>query len=301
MQQRTLNTRIQATGVGLHSGARIDLALEPAVENSGIVFRRSDLADAADLPARIEAVGATTLATTLSDGDARVDTIEHLMAAFAGLGIDNALVEVSSAEVPIMDGSAAPFVFLIESAGVRQQAAAKRFLRIRKPVKVEVGDAWAQLEPYDGYALDYTLAYDHPAFDARCARARVEFSGGSFVKEIARARTFGFLSDYERLRAMKLARGGSFDNAIVLDDYRVLNEGGLRQRDEFARHKILDAIGDLYLAGGPIIGAFSGYKSGHGLNNALLRALFADSDAFEWQTFNDPAELPGAYAQAFGS
>ncbi len=297
--QRTLKNSIRATGVGLHSGEKVYLGLRPAPVDTGIVFTRTDLSPALSLQARLDAVASTTMATSLAQGDARIETIEHLMAALSGLGVDNAYVDVSAAEVPIMDGSAAPFVFLIESAGLAEQNKAKRFLRVLKHIRVETDDAWAEIAPFDGFRLDYTLSYNHPVFEKGAGRASVEFSGSSFIKEVARARTFGFLADYEKLRAMDLARGGSLDNAIVVDSYRIVNEEGLRLRDEFAKHKILDAIGDLYLAGGPIIGAFTGFKSGHRMNNGLLTKMLADSSAFEWVTFEDAASAPESYRAAF--
>lgn len=297
--QRTLKNSIRATGVGLHSGEKVFLGLRPAPVDTGIVFTRTDLQPALSLTAQLDAVASTTMATSLAQGDARIETIEHLMAALSGLGVDNAYVDVSAAEVPIMDGSAAPFVFLIESAGLAEQAAPKRFLKVLKKIRVETDDAWAEIEPFNGFRLDYTLSYNHPVFEKGAGRATVEFSGSAFIKEVARARTFGFLSDYEKLRSMDLARGGSLDNAIVVDSYRIVNEEGLRLRDEFAKHKILDAIGDLYLAGGPIIGAFAGFKSGHRMNNALLSKLMADASAFEWVTFEDAASAPESYQQVF--
>lgn len=283
----------------MHSGEKVYLGLRPAPVDTGIVFTRTDLSPALSLTARLDAVASTTMATSLAEGDARIETIEHLMAALSGLGVDNAYVDVSAAEVPIMDGSAAPFVFLIESAGLAKQSAAKKFLKVTRKVRVETDDAWAEIEPFDGFRLDYTLSYNHPVFEKGAGRASVEFSGSAFIKEVARARTFGFLADYEKLRAMDLARGGSLDNAIVVDSYRIVNEEGLRLRDEFAKHKILDAIGDLYLAGGPIIGAFTGFKSGHRMNNALLSKLLADSSAYEWVTFEDEATAPESYRAAF--
>ena len=292
MKQRTLKNVIRATGVGLHTGEKVYLTLRPAAVDTGIVFTRVDLESPVSIPARVENVGDTTLATSLTDGKVEVSTIEHLMAAFAGLGIDNAHVEVSAPELPIMDGSAAPFVFLLQSAGIEEQAAAKKFIRIKKVVRYSQGDITAELRPYDGFRIDYTLLYDHPVFRNHEKRAVVEFSSMAFVKEVSRARTFGFLADYEKLRSMNLARGGSLDNAVVVDDFRILNTEGLRLEDEFAKHKILDAIGDLYLLGHSIIGEFSGYKSGHGPNNALLRELLSDTDAYEIVTFDDTEVAP---------
>jgi len=295
--QKTLKNVIRATGVGLHTGEKVYLTLRPAPVDNGIVFVRTDLDEPVAIAARAENVGDTTMATTLTDGQVTISTIEHLMAAFAGLGIDNAFVDVSAPELPIMDGSAAPFVFLLQSAGIEQQAAPKKFIRVRKKVSYSQGDVTAELSPYDGFKLEYTLLYDHPVFRRHSKTATVEFSTMAFVKEVSRARTFGFLADYEKLRAMNLARGGSLDNAVVVDDYRILNDDGLRLADEFAKHKILDAIGDLYLLGHSVIGAFSGFKSGHGPNNALLRELLADAAAWEVVTFDDEAQAPIAFGR----
>jgi UDP-3-O-[3-hydroxymyristoyl] N-acetylglucosamine deacetylase len=295
IRQRTLKNAIRATGVGLHTGEKVYLTLRPAVPNTGIKFRRVDLNEPVVIDARPENVGDTTLSTTLVNGNARVSTVEHLLSAFAGLGIDNAYVDVSAAEVPIMDGSAGPFVFLIQSAGVEEQNAPKRFIRIKRAVRVEDGDKWASFEPYDGFRVTFTIDFDHPVFHEDTKTASVDFSSTSFVKEVSRARTFGFMRDIEALRKRKLALGGSMDNAIVVDNYRVLNEDGLRYGDEFVKHKILDAIGDLYLLGHSLIGAFTGYKSGHALNNLLLRTLLADENAWESVTFADERELPISY------
>ncbi len=297
LNQRTLKNVIRATGVGLHTGEKVYLTLRPAPVDTGIIFVRTDLDEPVELPALAENVGDTTMATSLSNGEVAVSTVEHLMAAFSGLGIDNAYVDVSAAELPIMDGSAAPFVFLLQSAGIEEQAAVKKFIRIKKPVSYSQGDITAELRPYDGFRIEYTLSYDHPVFHYLKKSACVEFSSMAFVKEVSRARTFGFLADYEKLRAMNLARGGSLDNAVVVDDYRILNDGGLRLEDEFVKHKILDAIGDLYLLGHSVIGAFAGYKSGHGPNNALLRKLLSDEDAFEIVTFDDAAAAPIAFTK----
>ena len=301
--QRTLNNPIRATGVGLHTGEKVMLSLRPAPVNSGITFVRTDVepGGAVHIKAHPGNVSQTTLATTLASGDVSISTVEHLMSAFAGLGIDNAVVEVDAPELPIMDGSAAPFVFLLQSAGVEEQDEAKKFLRIRRAVTVREGDVAASLSPYDGFRLDYTLLYDHPVMSRHAACARVEFSTVSYVKEVSRARTFGFLNEYEALRARNLARGGSLANAVVVDDYRILNEEGLRLSDEFAKHKILDAIGDLYLLGYPIIGAFQGVRSGHATNNALLRKLLAHPDAYEIVSFDDVACAPFAFDQAFSA
>ncbi|MGH8112310.1 MAG: UDP-3-O-acyl-N-acetylglucosamine deacetylase [Rhodanobacteraceae bacterium] len=296
IKQRTLKNVIRATGVGLHTGEKVYMTLRPAAVNSGIVFRRTDLAEPVVIPARCEHVGDTRLSSTLVKDGVRVGTVEHLMSAMAGLGIDNAYVDLSAPEVPIMDGSAGPFVFLLQSAGIEEQSAPKRFIRIRKPVKVEGGDKWARFEPFDGFKVGFSIEFQHPIFSRRASRAEVDFSTTSFVKEVSRARTFGFMHDIERLREENLALGGSMDNAIVLDDYRVLNEDGLRYEDEFVKHKILDAIGDLYLLGHSLVGAFFGHKSGHQLNNQLLRALLADKSAWEEVTFDDPMLAPISYA-----
>ncbi|MCU0767041.1 MAG: UDP-3-O-acyl-N-acetylglucosamine deacetylase [Gammaproteobacteria bacterium] len=295
IRQRTLKNVIRATGVGLHTGEKVLLTLRPAAPDTGIVFRRVDLKDPVDIRACAENVGDTRLSTTLVNGKVRISTVEHLLSAFAGLGIDNAYVDVSAAEVPIMDGSAGPFVFLIQSAGVEEQNAPKRFIRIKKPIVVEDGEKRAMFEPFDGFKVSFAIEFDHPAFKDKTQQATVDFSSTSFVKEVSRARTFGFLRDIEMLRSRQLALGGSMDNAIVVDDYRVLNEDGLRYEDEFVKHKILDAIGDLYLLGHSLIGAFSGFKSGHALNNRLLKALMAQPDAWEEVTFDDASEFPISY------
>jgi UDP-3-O-[3-hydroxymyristoyl] N-acetylglucosamine deacetylase len=293
--QRTLRTSIRASGVGLHSGAQVVMTVHPAVPNHGIVFRRSDLPQPVDIPARTENVGATQLGTVLKQGDVRVSTVEHLMSAFAGLGIDNALVELSAAEVPIMDGSASPFVFLLQSAGIEEQKPAKRFARITRRIEVKEGDKWARFDPHEGFRVNFEIEFDHPAFNRSSSRASMEFSSITYLKEVSRARTFGFMRDIETLRKHNLALGGNLDNAIVLDDSGVLNEDGLRSQDEFVKHKMLDAIGDLYLFGRCIIGEFSGFKSGHELNNRLLRALLAERDAWEEVMFESPEDAPIAY------
>jgi UDP-3-O-[3-hydroxymyristoyl] N-acetylglucosamine deacetylase len=287
IRQRTLKNVIRATGVGLHTGNKVYLTLRPAAPDTGVVFRRVDLEPPVDIEARPENVGDTRLSTTLVNGDVKVSTVEHLLSAFAGLGIDNAYVDVSAAEVPIMDGSAGPFVFLIQSAGIEEQNRPKRFIRIKHPIEVEDGDKFARFEPYDGFKVGFSIDFDHPAFTSRLQEATVDFSTTSFVKEVSRARTFGFLREIEALRQQNLALGGSLDNAVVVDDFRVLNDDGLRYDDEFVRHKILDAIGDLYLLGHALIGAFRGHKSGHALNNRLLRALLAQQDAWEEVTLKD--------------
>ncbi|WP_242102786.1 UDP-3-O-acyl-N-acetylglucosamine deacetylase [Lysobacter sp. M2-1] len=294
-QQRTLKNTIRATGVGLHSGQKVYMTLRPAGIDAGIVFRRTDLDPVVELPARADLVTETMLCTGLSQGAGKVMTVEHLLSALAGLGIDNCIVDLSAPEVPIMDGSAGPFVFLLQSAGIQEQAAPKRFIRIRQPVEVREGDKVARFEPYDGFKLGFTVQFDHPAIPAAQSRAEVDFSTTTYVKEVSRARTFGFMRDLEFMRERNLGLGGSMDNAIVLDEFRVLNEDGLRYADEFVRHKILDAVGDLYLAGHPIIGAFEGFKSGHALNNKLVRALLASAEAWEEVTFPQGAPVPVAY------
>ena len=296
IKQRTLKNIIRATGVGLHTGDKVYMTLRPAAPNTGIVFRRTDLNPPVELHSRPENVGDTRLSTTLINGDVRVSTVEHLLSAMAGLGIDNAYVDLSAPEVPIMDGSAGPFVFLIQSAGIEEQDAAKRFIRIKKPVIVQDGDKWAKLEPFDGFKVGFSVEFDHPLFNKRNSQAEMDFSTTSFVKEVSRARTFGFMRDIEMLRERNLTLGGSMDNAVVLDDYRVLNEDGLRYDNEFVKHKILDAIGDIYMLGHSLIGAYSAHKSGHELNNKLLRSLMADATAWEEVSFKDPAKAPISYA-----
>lgn len=297
IKQRTLKNVIRATGVGLHTGEKIYLTLRPAPVDSGIVFRRVDLDPVVEIPARAENVGDTRLSTTLIHDGVRISTVEHLLSAMAGLGIDNAIIDLSAPEVPIMDGSAGPFVFLLQSAGVQEQEAPKRFIRIKRPVLVEDGDKWARFEPFDGFKVSFAIDFDHPAFHGRAKQATIDFSTTSFVKEVSRARTFGFMRDIEALRANNLALGGSMENAIVVDDYRILNDDGLRYEDEFVKHKVLDAIGDLYLLGRSLIGAFSGHKSGHALNNQLLRALKAQEDAWELVTFEDGEQAPISFMQ----
>ena len=297
IRQCTLKNVIRASGVGLHSGRKVYLSLRPAPANTGIIFRRVDLDDVVEIKARPENVGDTTLSTTLSRGNVCVSTVEHLLSAMAGLGIDNAYVDVSAPEVPIMDGSAGPFVFLIQSAGIEQQNAPKQFIRIKKPVAVDDGNKWACFEPFEGFKVSFSIEFDHPAFHQSVNKATVDFSTTSFVKEVSRARTFGFMRDLERLRENNLALGGTLDNAIIVDDYRVLNEDGLRYEDEFVKHKVLDAIGDLYLLGHSLIGFFNGHKSGHKLNNKLLKALVADKSAWEIATFDDQVDVPIIYMQ----
>jgi UDP-3-O-[3-hydroxymyristoyl] N-acetylglucosamine deacetylase len=302
IRQRTLKNSIRATGVGLHTGEKIYLTLRPAPVNTGVVFRRVDLPDPVEIKASPEHVGDTRLSTTLVQGEVRISTVEHLLSAVAGLGIDNLYVDLSAPEVPIMDGSAGPFVFLIQSAGIQEQSTPKRFIRIKRPVKVEDGEKWASFEPFDGFKVGFTIDFDHPLFQSSTQSAELDFSTTSFVKEVSRARTFGFMRDIEMLRERKLALGGSLDNAIVLDDYRVLNEDGLRYENEFVKHKILDAIGDLYLLGHSLIGAFWGYKSGHALNNELLRTLVSQEDAWEAVTFEDDSVAPPiSYVQGLAS
>lgn len=295
VRQRTLKNPIRATGVGLHSGRKVYMSLLPAGPDTGIVFRRVDLETPVELPAQADLVRETAMASTLVKDGVKVATVEHLMSALAGLGIDNAVVELSAAEVPIMDGSAGPFVFLIQSAGIHEQDAPKRFIRVKQPVQVQDGDKIARFEPYDGFRVNFTIEFEHPVFRTSAQQASVDFSSTTFVKEVSRARTFGFMQDVEFLRSRNLALGASLDNVVALDDYRVLNADGLRYDDEFVRHKILDAIGDLYLMGHSLIGAYTAYKSGHDLNNKLARALLADTDAWEMVTFGDPVKSPVTY------
>jgi UDP-3-O-[3-hydroxymyristoyl] N-acetylglucosamine deacetylase len=292
LRQRTLKSLVSATGVGLHTGQKVRITLRPAQPDTGVVFRRLDLPAAPEIPARGELVGETRLCSCLVRGDVKIYTIEHLMSALAGLGVDNAYVDLDGPEVPIMDGSAAPFVLLIQQAGIEQQGSPKRFLRVRKRVEAREGDKWAVLEPYEGFKLSFSIVYDHPVIEKSNTSLTVDFATTSYLKEVARARTYGFMQDVEDLRDVGLALGGGLDNAVVLDEHRVLNAEGLRYADEFIRHKVLDAIGDLYLLGRPLLAAFSAYKSGHALNNQLLRALAADPAAFEVVTFERPEEVP---------
>ncbi|MCC2636697.1 MAG: UDP-3-O-(3-hydroxymyristoyl) glucosamine N-acyltransferase [Moraxellaceae bacterium] len=298
LRQRTVKQAIRASGIGLHSGAKIYLTLRPGPVDSGIVFRRTDLEPPVDLPAQTLMVKDTTMATSLVQGDVRLSTIEHLMSALAGLGIDNAIVEVTAAEIPIMDGSAGPFVFLIQAAGIVEQEAPKRFARIKRRIEVREGDKIAAFEPYDGFKVCFTIDFDHPAFPAETRYAEVDLSTTAYVKEVSRARTFGFMRDIEYLRSRNLALGGSMENAIVVDDHGVMNAEGLRYKDEFVRHKMLDAIGDLYLIGHSILGEYQGYKSGHGLNNLLLRAMLEQPEAWELVTFEDEESAPISYIRA---
>jgi UDP-3-O-[3-hydroxymyristoyl] N-acetylglucosamine deacetylase len=300
-RQRSIKTLVRTTGVGLHSGRRVELTLRPAEANTGIVFHRVDLPQGVDLPASAEAVGDTRLASVLQQGNVRVSTVEHLMSALAGMGIDNIHVDLTAEEVPIMDGSAATFVYLLRSAGIVAQNAPKRFIRVLKPVEVHEGEGrtlkWARLEPHEGFSLAFSIDFHHPAIKATANFAEIDFATHSYVREIARARTFGFVNEVETLRSLGLARGGSLDNAIVMDEYRVLNSDGLRYDDEFVKHKILDAIGDLYLLGKPLVGRYVACKSGHALNNQLARTLLAQPDAWEIVTYNSPGEMPRAFQQ----
>lgn len=298
-KQRTLKSVIRAAGVGLHTGEKVAMTLRPAPPNTGIVFRRIDLPAPIDIAADAFRVSDARLCSTLEANGAKVATVEHVMSAFAGLGIDNAYVDLTGPEVPIMDGSASPFVFLIQSAGIEEQPAPKRFLRIKSLVEVREGDKWARFEPFEGFKLSFSIEFDHPAFERSAQAAHVDFANTSYVKEVARARTFGFIQDVEALRNSGLALGGSLDNAIVVDEYRVLNAEGLRYGDEFVKHKLLDAIGDLYLAGHPLIGYFSAHKSGHALNNRLLRETLASKDAWEWVTFEREEDAPPALSRLF--
>ena len=295
IRQRTLKNVIRATGVGLHTGEKVYLTVRPAPANAGIVFRRVDLDPVVEIPAGADKVGETTLSTTLVQDGVKVGTVEHLLSAMAGLGIDNAYVELSAPEVPIMDGSAGPFVFLLQSAGIKEQDAAKKFIRIKKEVTVREDDKVATFKPFDGFKVTFSIEFDHPVFEERNQVASIDFSSTSFVKEVARARTFGFMRDIEFLRSQNLALGGSVDNAIVVDEYRILNEDGLRYEDEFVKHKMLDAIGDLYLLGHSLIGEFIGHKSGHALNNALLREILRQEDSYEVVTFEDATDAPVSY------
>lgn len=300
LRQRTIQKSISTKGVGLHSGRRVEITLRPAAPNTGIVFHRVDLPQVVDLPARADQVGNTRMASVLQQGNVRVSTVEHLMSALAGLGIDNLHVDLTAEEVPIMDGSAGTFVYLLRSAGLEEQPAAKRFIRVLKPIEVREGEGsdakWARLEPYEGFALSFAIDFKHPAIKSTANVAEVDFEKDSYVKTIARARTFGFVSELEAMRAAGLARGGSLDNAIVMDEYRVINTDGLRYDDEFVKHKILDAIGDLYLVGSQLVARYVAYKSGHGLNNQLARALLANQDAWETITYQAGQTVPRSFA-----
>ena len=295
LKQRTLKTPIKTTGVGLHTGVRVELGLRPAPANTGIVFHRTDLPTAPALPAIAHHVGDTRLSSTLRVDGASISTVEHIMSALAGLGIDNLHVDVAGPEVPIMDGSAGPFVFLLQSAGIVEQDAPKRYLRVLSPVEVRDGDKWARFEPFDGFMLDFTIDFPHPVFGSENRQVTIDFALHSYVKEVARARTFGFMQDVEAMRAAGLGLGGSLQNAIVLDEFKVLNSDGLRYDNEFVRHKVLDAIGDLYLMGHPLIGRYTAYKSGHALNNALARAMLGATGAYEIVTFGAEGDVPAAF------
>ncbi|MBK1680812.1 UDP-3-O-acyl-N-acetylglucosamine deacetylase [Rhodocyclus tenuis] len=296
LKQRTLKSLIRACGVGLHSGVKVTMTLRPAAPNTGIVFRRIDLEQPVDLPASALLVGDTRMCSCLevdsAQGKVRVGTIEHLMSAFAGLGIDNAWVDLDAPEVPILDGSASPFVFLVQSAGIEEQPVAKKFIRVREPIEVRDGDKWARFDPYDGYRLAFSIVFNHPAIDRSGQNVTIDFAENSYVREVARARTFGFMQEVEWLRENGLAQGGGLENAVVLDEYRVLNADGLRYGDEFVKHKVLDAIGDLYLLGHPLLASFTAHKSGHALNNMLARALLANRPAWEFVSFDDAAAAP---------
>ncbi len=296
IKQRTLKCIVQATGVGLHTGKKVTLSLRPAPANTGVIYHRTDLNPPVDFPAKAKSVRDTMLCTCLvNEDDVRISTVEHLNAALAGLGIDNIIIEIDAPEIPIMDGSAAPFVFLLLDAGIKELNSAKKFLRIKKSVRVTDGNKWAELAPYNGFTLDFTIDFKHPAINSSTQRYKLDFSAKSFIRDISRARTFGFIRDIEYLQSKGLCLGGSFDCAIVIDDYRVLNEDGLRFKDEFVRHKMLDAIGDLFMCGHNIIGAFTAYKAGHALNNKLLQAVLATESAWDMVTFEDESEMPVAF------
>ena len=297
LKQRTLKTKVSATGVGLHNGEKVTLTLLPAAIDTGIVFRRVDLPDTPEIQATPDAVSDTRMCSALERNGARVATVEHLMSALAGLGVDNIIVELDASEVPIMDGSSGPFIFLLQSAGIIEQDAPKKFIRIKKKVKVINQDKWATLEPYHGFKMDFTIDFAHPVFKDSGNNVKIDFSDNSYIAEISRARTFGFVHEVEYLRANGLARGGGLDNTIVLDEFRVLNTDGLRYEDEFAKHKVLDAIGDLYMLGHPLLGIFTAYKSGHGLNNQMIRALLADTTAWEYVTFDDVSVAPVGFQE----
>ncbi len=295
LKQRTLKSTIKTTGVGLHTGARVELVLRPAAADAGIVFHRTDLADPVALPAAARQVGDTRLSSTLKQGAVTISTVEHIMSALAGTGIDNAHIDVAGPEIPILDGSAGPFVYLLQSAGIVEQDAPKRYLRIVSAVEVREGDKWARFDPFNGFKLDFTIDFPHPVFGSENRHVVIDFAEHVYTKEVARARTFGFMQDVEAMRAAGLGLGGSLQNAVVLDEFKVLNSEGLRYDNEFVRHKVLDAIGDLYLLGHPLIGHYTAYKSGHGLNNALARALLDRADAFEMVTFADEDDVPAAF------
>jgi UDP-3-O-[3-hydroxymyristoyl] N-acetylglucosamine deacetylase len=304
LKQRTIKRLVKTVGIGLHSGTKVELTLRPAAPDTGIVFRRVDLTPPVDLPASAVGVGDTRMASTLDQAGVKVSTVEHLMSACAGLGIDNLYIDVTAEEIPIMDGSASSFVFLLQQAGLEEQSSAKKFIRVLKPIEVRDGqganEKWARLEPFDGFKLKFFIEFNHPAVDATGQTAEVDFGGESYVKEVSRARTFGFMQDVETLRGLGLARGGSLENAIVMDEYRILNTDGLRYDNEFVRHKILDAIGDLYLIGHPLLASYVAHKSGHGMNNQLLRALLAQPDAYEIVSFDTLETAPRAYVRQLG-
>lgn len=297
LKQRTLKKKVTATGVGLHNGEKVTLTLLPATIDSGIVFRRTDLPGMPEIQATPDAVSDTRMCSALEKNGARVATVEHLMSALAGLGVDNVVVEVSASEIPIMDGSSGPFIYLLQSAGMSEQSAPKKFIAIQKRVEVVEGDKWVRFDPYHGFKMDFTIDFAHPVFENSGSNVKIDFADNSYISEISRARTFGFMHEVEYLRANGLARGGSLDNAIVLDEFRVLNTDGLRYEDEFAKHKVLDAIGDLYMLGHSLLGAYTAFKSGHGLNNQLIRALVADKDAWKYVTFEDVNEAPSGFKE----
>lgn len=299
IRQRTIRSVIRATGVGLHSGLKVNLELHPAPADNGIVFRRTDLTPPVEIRADARAVGDTRLASCLSSGGATISTVEHLMSALAGLGVDNVFVDVDASELPIMDGSASTFVYLIQQAGIVEQTAPKKFVRVTRSIEVHEGDKWARLDPYEGFSLEFSIEFRHPAIERTGTRVKIDFAHQSYIDDVARARTFGFMHEVEYLRQNGLAQGGSLDNAIVMDEYRVLNSDGLRYADEFVKHKVLDAIGDLYILGHPLLAAFSAHKSGHALNNALLHALLAQQDAWEWVSFDQPRATPAAVSHQF--
>jgi len=299
IKQRTLKSIVRATGVGLHTGCKVEMQLRPAAPNTGIVFRRIDVEPPVEFPVAPDLVTDTRLCSALEKGGVKIATVEHLMSALAGLGVDNVYIDLTGPEVPILDGSAAPFVFLIQSAGLETQPAPKRFIRVKHDVRVNEGDKWAEFSPHDGFRLSFRIDFEHPVLQRSGQEVTIDLSEQSYVREVSRARTFGFMRDVESLRSAGLARGGTLDNAVVMDEYRVLNEGGLRYADEFVKHKVLDAVGDLYMAGHPIIGAFSAHKSGHGLNNRLLRALLADKTAWEWAIFPDDRKAPSAVLKLY--
>lgn len=292
LKQRTLKEQVSATGVGLHNGEKVTLTLLPAAIDTGIVYRRTDLPGKPEIQATPDAVSDTRMCSALEKNGARVATVEHLMSALAGLGVDNVIIEVSASEIPIMDGSSGPFIYLLQSAGIVEQPAAKKFIKINKTIEVKESDKWVRFDPYHGFKMDFTIDFAHPVFENSGSNVKIDFSDNTYVSEISRARTFGFMHEVEYLRANGLARGGSLDNAIVLDEFRVLNTDGLRYEDEFAKHKVLDAIGDLYMLGHPVLGAYTAFKSGHGLNNQLIRALMEDASAWEYITFENIEQAP---------